>query len=275
MMFRFCSLYSGSTGNCLFVETDNSKVLIDAGVSAKKIVSGLSSINIGLDDIDAVLVTHEHSDHVQSLGTISNKFDVPVFANAETWSSMPKQRDKVLEHNIKFFNVDEVFEIGDLKILPFSIPHDAANPCGFNLFYDNKKLSIATDLGHITTNILNHLDGSNFLMLESNYDTEVLKCGRYPFMLKSRIAGPNGHLSNNLAGKTISHLIGSGLSNVVIGHLSKDNNFPELAYTTVLEELAVNNYSASDINISVASPVSPSDLFCVCNDRTVNLDCVG
>ena len=273
-MFRFCSLYSSSTGNCLFVETDNSKILVDAGVSAKKISSALASIDVSIEDIDGILVTHEHSDHVQSLGTISKKFDIPVFANSETWDAMPKQRDKICDNNVKKFCVNEGFEIGDLKVLPFSIPHDAANPCGFNFFYDNKKLSIATDLGHITTNILNHLDGSNFLMLESNYDVEVLKCGPYPFMLKSRIAGPNGHLSNNLAGKTISHLIGSGLSDVVIGHLSKDNNFPELAYTTVLEELAVNNYSASDVNISVASRIEPSKLFSICNTNNANLDCV-
>lgn len=274
-MFRFCSLYSGSTGNCLFIENDNTKILVDAGVSAKKIVDGLSSIDVDIKEINAILVTHEHSDHVQSLGTVSKKFDIPVFANTETWNAMPKQMDKVDEHNIKKFCVNEHFEIGDLKILPFSIPHDAANPCGFNVFCENKKLSIATDLGHITTNILDHLEGTNFLMLESNYDPEVLKCGRYPFVLKSRIAGPNGHLSNNLAGKTISHLIGSGLSSVVIGHLSKDNNFPELAYSTVLEELAVNNYSASDVNISVASRSNPSELFDINPISSVKLDCVG
>ena len=273
-MFNFCSLYSGSTGNCLFIETDNSKVLVDAGVSAKKISSALASINVSIDDIDAILVTHEHSDHVQSLGTISKKFDIPVFANLETWDAMPKQKDKICENNVKMFCVNEGFEIGDLKVLPFSIPHDAANPCGFNFFYDNKKLSVVTDLGHITTDILNRLDGSNFLMLESNYDSEILKCGSYPFMLKSRIAGPYGHLSNNLAGKTISHLISSGLSDVVIGHLSRDNNFPELAYTTVLEELAVNNYSASDVNISVASRTEPSNLFSIDDTCKTNLDCV-
>ena len=273
-MFQFCSLYSGSTGNCLFVKTTHSKILIDAGVSVKKITEALASINVSFDDIDAILVTHEHSDHVQSLGAISKKFDLPVFANSKTWDAMSKQKDKVSSHNIKFFCVDESFEIGDLRILPFSIPHDAINPCGFNFFCDNKKLSVATDLGHVNTNILNHLDGSNFLMLESNYDTEVLKCGSYPFVLKSRIAGPNGHLSNNLAGKTISHLIGSGLSDVVIGHLSKDNNFPELAYSTVLEELAINNYSASDINISVASRYEPSSLFTICDSCSPSLDCV-
>lgn len=274
-MFHFCSLYSGSTGNCLFVETDNSKVLVDAGVSAKKIESALSSINVNFEDIDAILVTHEHSDHVQSLGTISKKFNIPVFANSKTWDAMPKQRDKILDCNVKNFCVDESFELGDLRVLPFLIPHDAACPCGFNFFYDNKKLSVATDLGHITTGILNHLEGTNFLMLESNYDSEVLKCGPYPFMLKSRIAGPNGHLSNNLAGKTISHLIGSGLSSVIIGHLSKDNNFPELAYTTVLEELAINNYSACDVNICVASRTEPSNLFSISENNSNSLDCVG
>lgn len=259
-MLNFCSLYSGSTGNSLFIETNNSKILVDAGVSAKKIVDGLSSINVDISDIDAILVTHEHSDHVQSLGTLSRKFNIPVYANKKTWDSMSSQKDKIDNNNIKYFNNNENFEVGDLIVHPFDIPHDAANPCGFNLWHGKEKISIATDLGHMTTKIIDCLENSKFLMLEANYDPEVLKCSRYPYLLKTRIAGPNGHLSNNLAGKTISHLINSGLETVMLGHLSKENNFPELAYSTVVEELAINNYSADTLDLSVASRFNPSKI---------------
>lgn len=257
-MLKFCSLYSGSTGNSLFVESDNSKLLIDSGVSAKKIEDGLNSIGVNITDIDAILVTHEHSDHVQSLGTVSKKFNIPVYANRETWDAMPNQKDKIDANNIKYYNANENFEVGDFVIHPFSIPHDAVNPCGFNFFCDNKKFSIATDLGHMTSNIMDCLEGSSFLCLEANYDPEVLKCSKYPYILKTRIAGPNGHLSNNLAGKTIAHLINCGLENVILGHLSKENNFPELALSTVLEELAVNNYNSDSVGLSVASRDIPS-----------------
>ena len=141
-MFNFCSLYSGSSGNSLFVESKNTKLLVDAGVSSKKIESALTDINIDPSSLDGILITHEHTDHVQGLGTFSKKFDLPVFVNQETLDAMPKQRDKLSEKNIKTFKVNEKFSIGDLEIKPFSIPHDAANPCGFSILKDNKKISI-------------------------------------------------------------------------------------------------------------------------------------
>ena len=234
-MLNFCSLYSGSSGNSLFVETQNTKLLVDAGVSCKKIENALQDIKVDPSSIDGILITHEHTDHVQGLGTLSRKFDLPVFVNQETLDAMPKQKDKIPDKNIKTFKISDKFEIGDLLIDPFSIPHDAANPCGFNIYKDDKKISIATDIGHMTNNILKSLEGSLFLMLEANYDPEVLRCSSYPFSLKSRIAGPTGHLPNETAGKTISYLLKSGLKNAMLGHLSKESNFPELAYQTVLD----------------------------------------
>lgn len=189
-MLNFCSLYSGSSGNSLFVETANTKILIDAGVSSKKIEQSLLDINVDPKTIDAILVTHEHTDHVQGLGTLSKKFDLPVFVNQETLDAMPKQKDKIAEKNIKKFIVSDKFSIGDLEIKPFSIPHDAANPCGFSIWKEDKKISIATDIGHMTNDILKNLEESLFIMLEANYDPEVLRCSSYPFTLKSRIAGP-------------------------------------------------------------------------------------
>ena len=262
-MFNFCSLYSGSSGNSLFVESQNTKILVDAGVSCKKIEKALEDIDVNPSTLDGILITHEHTDHVQGLGTLSKKFDLPVFVNQETLDAMPTQKDKFSDKNIKTFKVTEKFEIGDLTINPFSIPHDAANPCGFNIYKDDKKISIATDIGHITNSILKELEESLFIMLEANYDPNVLKCSTYPFNLKTRIAGPTGHLSNEMAGKTISYLIKSGLKNAMLGHLSKESNFPELAYKTVVDELLENNYNENSLLLSVASRTEHSKLITI------------
>ena len=259
-MLKFRSLYSGSSGNSLFVETPNSKILIDAGVSTKKIETALNGLEVDVHDIDAILVTHEHSDHVRGLGTLAKKFDIPIYANQETWDAMPEVAQKVQLENQNFFKPNEKFDIGDLKILPFSIPHDAANPCGFNLFCGNQKISIATDLGHMDAQLIKCLEGSSFILLEANYDPNILKCSRYPYTLKQRIAGPNGHLSNEIAGKTISYLLKSGLKKVMLGHLSKENNFPELAYQTVIDELCNQNFNENKFSLSVASRLAPSSV---------------
>ena len=260
-MLKCCSLYSGSTGNSFFVQTEDTKLLIDAGVSCKKIESALDSLNISPNDIDAVLITHEHIDHTKSIGVLSAKYKIPIYANSETWNSLLKTNSKLSNSNINFFNNDKSFELNDLKIIPFSTPHDAANPCGFNIFKDNKKVSIATDLGHISSDIIKCLENSSLLMLEANYDSDVLKYSSYPYLLKKRISGPNGHLENCITGKTIAHLINSGLQKALLIHLSKENNFPELAYQTVIEELKKQNYSKNDIFFNVAPRDIPSNLF--------------
>ncbi len=258
-MFQFCSLYSGSSGNCSFVQTDTTKILIDAGQSSKKIEEALVSLNIEPSSIDGILITHEHSDHTKGLGIFSKKYNVPVYANDETWNAMEKQKEKVSLTNIKSFDFSE-FSIGDINIRPFAIPHDAANPCGFNLYHDNKKMSIATDIGHIEKSVIDSLSDSSFLLLEANYEPEVLKYSRYPYLLKSRISGPNGHLSNEDAGKVISYLTSKGLNNAMLGHLSNENNFPELAYKTVVEQLIKNNISSDNIHLSVAKRYKPSQI---------------
>ncbi len=259
-MLNFCSLYSGSSGNCLFVESQSTKILVDCGTSGKKVCDGLISIDKNIEDIDAIIVTHEHSDHIQSLGSISKKYNIPVYANFETWQAMQTQANKISKENQKFFENENNFEIGNLLIHPFSTPHDAANPCGFNIYSGKKKLSIATDLGHMDNIILENLKNSSFILLEANYDPEILKVSKYPFLLKQRIAGPKGHLSNSTAGKTIGYLMQKDLKTVMLGHLSKENNFPELAYQTVAEELMEQNIDMNEISLSVANRFSPSNL---------------
>lgn len=259
-MLKFCSLYSGSSGNCLYVDSNKTKILIDSGTSCKKICEGLASIDSSIEKIDAILVTHEHSDHIQSLGMISKKYNIPVYANLETWNQMEKQKSKIDPKNIKFFENDKDFYLNDLTIHPFSTPHDAANPCGFNIHNGKRKLSIATDLGHVDNTLIQQFNESSFILLEANYDPEILKVSRYPFHLKTRIAGPKGHLSNSTAGKVISNLMQKNLKEVMLGHLSKENNFPELAYQTVAEEIMNNNTDINAIKLSVATRFSPSKI---------------
>ena len=190
-MLNFCSLYSGSTGNCLFAQSEKTNILIDAGVSTRKIENALSQINICPESISGILITHEHSDHIQSVGTFSKKYNIPVYTNIETWNAISEdQKEKISLENHKTFIIDENFDIGDLKVSAFSIPHDAANPCGFNITSKNSKISVATDLGHMTPEILENLKNSSFVLLESNYEPEVLRYSKYPYVLKKRIDGP-------------------------------------------------------------------------------------
>ena len=260
MMFNFCSLYSGSSGNSLFVETEHTKLLIDAGVSSKKIETALDNLQIDPNSIDGILITHEHLDHVRGLGTFAKKFNVPVFVNNKTLDSMPEQKDKLRQNTINNFVVGDNFAINDLIIKSFKIPHDAANPCGFLISKNDKSIGIATDIGHMTNSIIKELEPSDFVLLESNYEPEVLRYSPYPYNLKLRIAGPNGHLPNEEAGKAISCLLKSNLKQAMLGHLSKENNFPELAYKSVVEELIANNYNENSLSLSVASRDVPGKI---------------
>ena len=260
-MFECCSLYSGSSGNSFFIQTENTKILVDAGVSCKKIENALDSLNVSLNDIDAIFITHEHIDHTKSVGLISSKYNIPIYTNIETWNALISSNQKLESSTVKFFKNDTNMIFQDLKITPFSTPHDAANPCGFNIFKDKKKISIATDLGHVSPTVIQSLENSSFLMLEANYDLNVLKYSHYPYSLKQRISGPNGHLENNATGKTIAHLVKGGLDNALLIHLSKENNFPALAYKTVIEELQMENISEKYLNLNVAPRDLPSKLF--------------
>lgn len=256
-MFKYCSLYSGSSGNCFFVQSYTTNLIIDAGVSLKKITTALKKINVTGENIDAILVTHDHIDHTKSLATLSNKYNIPVYASKKTWNAISNISNKIPDNNKKIFNILESFSIGDIKVLPFHTPHDAADPCGFNLYNSNKKISIATDIGYVSEELLNHLKNSSCILLESNYDPDILKCSSYPYILKQRILSNKGHLSNASAGKTLSNLYNFGLKNALLVHLSKENNFPELAYETIKNE----TLNCTNLSINIAPRDTPSKLF--------------
>lgn len=236
-MIKFCSLFSGSSGNSIFISTGNTRILIDAGLSAKRIVDALETIGESPCGLSAVLITHEHVDHIKGVGIISRKFNIPVYANENTWKAIGDSIGSIREENMRCFATEDEFEIKDLCIRPFHIPHDAAEPVGFNFFACGRKLTIATDIGHVNKELMDSLDNSDLILLESNHDIEMVKVGPYPWHLKRRILGDKGHLSNEMAGKVVAYMAERGTRRFLLGHLSKENNFPELAFQTVCNEL--------------------------------------
>ena len=229
-----------------------------AGVSAKKVEQGLDSINIDINEINAILITHEHIDHIRSIGTLAKKYNIPIYANLGTWNGIENEKSVIKIENKNYFKIGEKFEIGELKITPFPTSHDAMDSCGFSIEEGKDKISIATDLGEMTNEVMNNLKKSKFVLLVSNYEPEVLRCCGYTYSVKTRISGKRGHLSNADAGKTISKLLEHGLQSVMLGHLSKESNFPELAYESVTNELLQNGINIKNIELSVADRLMPS-----------------
>ena len=255
---KFYSLYSGSSGNSIFISSGNTNILIDAGMPGKAIDSALDSIDVNPKEIDGIFITHEHIDHVKGAGIISRKHDIPIYANEETWCAMEKSLGKVKEHNIKVLKERHI-SIKDIDIINFSIPHDAANPVGYTAICGNKRVSIATDLGCFTEEVERNIKDSNVILLESNHDVEMLKFGPYPYNLKRRILSNVGHLSNEACGNAIMNLLDGNHKDIILGHLSKTNNYPDLAYETVTSVLKENGVKLNhDVTITLADRKEPS-----------------
>lgn len=250
---EFCSIYSGSSGNCLYVATDNTKLLVDSGRTGKKIQEGLKEIGVNPEEINALLITHEHDDHIKSAGILSRRFNIPIYANTKTWEAMTGVLGKISEENIKIFEGYDPFEIGDILIKPFQIPHDAASPCGYSFINNGKKISVATDIGYVTDEIKNNIMNSDLILLEANHDIEMLKIGPYPYPLKRRVLSDKGHLSNEDAGKAIVEILKGKTKKVILGHLSNTNNYPELALRTVISVLQMNGIiDGEQVEIDIA-----------------------
>lgn len=237
MNIRLCSLFSGSSGNATYIGTDNTHILVDSGLSGIKVKTALKNIGIQPGAIDAIVITHEHTDHIQSAGVLSREFNIPIYANENTWQAMEHKLGAISPKNIRLFYNDMDFYIDDINISPFSIPHDAVDPVGFCFYYGNKKISIATDLGHTNRTIINKISDSNVVVLEANHDIDMLSQGPYPAPLKRRIMGTRGHLSNADAGKVAVDLVKGNVTHLLLAHLSEKNNIPRLAYDTVSDVL--------------------------------------
>ena len=247
----FLSLVSGSSGNCSLVSDGKTSILVDCGLSCKRLEAALLKAKVLPGEISAILITHEHSDHISGAGIVSRKYSLPVFATSETHECMNLG---IPDENVKCLSPDIDFEIGTIGIRPFSIPHDAANPVGFNFFCGENKLSLATDIGVMSDYLLEQLKGSLAVLLEANHDVDMLKNGRYPAILKRRILSDIGHLSNIDAAKTAVELVKSGTRHIMLGHLSNENNTPTSAYTTVTTILEENGIiTDKDVALSVAA----------------------
>ncbi len=264
MELMFSPLFSGSSGNAVFVGEGEDRILVDAGVSCARIVKELDQIGVNPETLKAILITHEHSDHTAAAGILSRKFDLPIYATEGTWNGMADKVGAVQSKNIRIIDARQDFYIGKIGVCPFSIPHDASDPCGYSFYAGNLKASIATDIGCIREGWMNAAANSDILLLEANYDEDMLKAGKYPYVLKKRILGRSGHLSNDDAGRAAVQLAARGCKNIILGHLSKENNFPELAGQTV--RLALNEAGCvpgQDVNLSIARRDGFSGLFSV------------
>lgn len=250
-MITFLSLTSGSSGNATFVSDGETKLLIDCGMSGSRLKSALSNVDVDISELDAVLITHEHSDHIKGLGVIARKYQIPVFATFKTFSGMKNIGE--FDDSLKNAITDEL-EIGKIGIRAFSIPHDALDPVGYNFFIDNTKLSLATDIGKMNDDVFTSIEGSKYVILESNHDVDILRLGSYPYNLKKRILSPFGHLSNEDAAKTALKLAESGTEHFMLAHLSRENNLPEIAQVTTENIFKANNIRLDrDVTLTVAS----------------------
>lgn len=254
MSLTLCPLYSGSSGNALFVSTGKTRLLIDAGLSGKAIVSALEAIGIDPLTLTGILVTHEHSDHIKGAGILSRKYDLPLFASKGTWEAMKGLIGSVSPTNVRTFDPKEDFFVKEIGVVPFSVPHDAADPVGYRLFYGGFSLSIATDLGYYSSHVHQMISGSDIVLLESNHDENMLLANpKYTHRLKQRILSRTGHLSNETCAQAVLNLVESGVNHVILGHLSGENNMPELAYEVSRQTLLAQGVvPGRDIGLDVA-----------------------
>ena len=255
-MARIYPICSSSGGNATFIGTRGHGILIDAGCSFRSLKNSLDLIETPLSGIEALFITHEHIDHIRAIGTISRKYQIPVYGTLGTLQEV------MLNRTLGDFSTellqpilpDAVTTVGDLQVTPFSIDHDAADPVGYCIEAEGKRVAVATDLGHYDDYIVSHLEDLDAMVVEANHDVRMLSTGPYPMTLKRRILSDHGHLSNESSGHLIDRILNSRVKHVFLGHLSKENNLPELALKTVQQEInaSESEFHAVDFDITVA-----------------------
>lgn len=264
---RLCSIASGSSGNCTYVGSEHTHLLIDAGISKKRMEEGLSHLEIKGNELCGILITHEHSDHIQGLGVFSRKYQVPIYATRGTIEGIRNSKSigNISDDLFHEIQADHPFSIQDVQINPFQISHDANEPTGYRIEHEKKAIAIATDLGMYDDYIIDHLKNLNGLLLEANHDVHMLEVGNYPYYLKQRVLGDQGHLSNELSGRLLCNLLHDKLKYILLGHLSKENNYEELAYETVKLEVTMGDtpYNGNEIPLMVANRDKISDILVV------------
>lgn len=264
MKIQFICLASGSSGNSYYLGTEEYGILIDAGIPAKKIKQCLENYGIGFERIMAVFVTHDHADHIKSLGTLGERCNIPIYATRETHVGINRNycTTRKLVSCMRYVEKDTPLNFRDFTITPFEVPHDATDTVGYCIEIFGRTFCFVTDLGHITETASQYIDKANYLIIEANYDEEMLANGPYPPYLKERIAGPNGHLCNTETANYLAEHLSPRTSHVWLCHLSQENNHPELAYKTVEYTLRnVGIIAGKDFYLAALKRTTPSELF--------------
>ncbi len=251
-MLKVDVLASGSKGNCTLVTTENGKkLLIDCGISARALTNALKKRSVSLNEIKAILITHEHGDHICSCSSLSDAYHIPIFANAITMSALKR---KTGLRGGYYFEETNPFTLLGLEIRPFRTSHDAVYPVGYSLADGNSKFTYATDLGYFSESVKESAKGSDLILIESNHDVDMLLNGPYPQPLKERILSSRGHLSNKSCANAVVELMDLGTKNFILGHLSEQNNTYDLALQTTLESLrALGAKQGEDFTLKVAT----------------------
>lgn len=264
-MVNFHPLYSSSSGNMFHLESAKSNILIDIGVTFKAANDGLKSIDKTFDDIDALFITHEHSDHIKGLTLFCRKTNIPVYACGKTADYLNEMlMEKNIPSNIIKLDYGQTVKVFDFKVTPFETSHDALAPCGYKISNDNTTITYATDLGVVSNEVFDNLLSSNLVVLESNYDETMLDFGKYPYALKRRIKGTYGHLSNMDAASTILKLAKNGQDNFLLAHISENNNTMEMAKSIIYSTLSENGINPDLLNINFATKTLSNEVIEVC-----------
>ncbi|MEG0601188.1 MAG: MBL fold metallo-hydrolase [Vagococcus sp.] len=262
--FKISVLASGSSGNCLYVETGKKKLLVDAGLSGKKITSLLAEIDRKPEDLDAILVTHEHRDHIHGVGVLARKYKLDIYANEKTWQAMDPLIGNVSFEQKNIFNMGQVMTLGDLDIESFGVSHDAADPQFYQFHKDNKSFVVLTDTGYCSDRVRGIIKNANGYLMESNHDPGMLRMGNYPWSTKQRILSDKGHLSNEDGALVATDVIGDKTKRIYLGHLSRENNLKEIASMTMTDALIKHDVDVyKQVRVMDTDPDKACDLFVI------------
>lgn len=272
-MIKFISLASGSSGNCYYLELNGKGILIDAGINIRLIKTGLSNVGLHFENIMAVFVTHDHADHIKSLSSLGEKYHLPIYATKDTHVGINKNycTSPKLVSCVRYVEKLVSTELFGFRLTPFEVPHDGSDNVGYFVEADGIRLCFVTDIGHITSVVTEYASRANYLVIESNYDKNMLEMGRYPAFLKARISSPTGHLCNSETARFLTEIVNPEMYHIWLCHLSADNNHPEIALKTIeMEFRKVGLIVGKDIEVTPLKRTTPSILYELeekkCND---------
>lgn len=255
-------LASGSSGNCTYIETPKRRILIDCGLSGKKIKGLMEAVGRDIAEVDTILVTHEHSDHISGLGVLARKYGMDIYANEATWKAIGEGCGVIKTEQKHIFEMGQILTLGDMDVLSYGVSHDAAQPQFYSFHYEGKQFAMLTDTGYVSEKLRGLLKNADGYLIESNHDLELLRMGRYPWSLKQRILGDEGHLSNDDGALAVAEMMGDRTKRIYLGHLSRDNNMKQIARETAENTFRMKGLGVNEtFRVYDTDPAAPTELF--------------